>query len=208
MKMRNAHGFTLMELMVTLFIAAIIVGIAVPNMRDFSRNNRLSSGVNELLRSLQLARNEAIKRQIGGAQSIIVCASADPVAATPACGFAGLPFQGWIVFHDVDGDWQYDAGETLIEQHNLIDAAVSVKTDNSSVVSYSMTGFANIVGPGGEVPTTMVLMCDDRGNQLLGATDSTARAIAIDQTGRARVTRRHSTIALAIANDGTLACPN
>jgi len=63
-KSRRA-GFTLIELMVTLSVAAILMAIAIPNIRNFLSNNRLSSGVNDLLHSIQVARTEAIKRQQG-----------------------------------------------------------------------------------------------------------------------------------------------
>ena len=59
------RGFNLIELMVTVSLVAILMGIALPGMRDFIRNNRLSSGVNDILHSLTVARTEAIKRQNG-----------------------------------------------------------------------------------------------------------------------------------------------
>ena len=52
-----------MELMVTLALVGILVGLAVPSMREFIRNNRLTGGANDVLRALRLARSEAIKRQ-------------------------------------------------------------------------------------------------------------------------------------------------
>src|SRR5258706_9057616 len=103
-------GFTIIELMVTVSVAAILMAIAIPNMRNFLRNNRLTSGVNDLLHSIQVARTEAIKRQLllGGA-GIVVCGTTDPAVATAALTCTYNTFQGWFVFQDTNANWQHDA---------------------------------------------------------------------------------------------------
>ena len=55
-------GFTLMELMVTIAIAAILVGIAIPSFTSIIVSNRLTTSANELVTALNLARSEAVKR--------------------------------------------------------------------------------------------------------------------------------------------------
>src|SRR5437879_8006196 len=52
------RGFTLTELMVTLAVAGILMAVAVPNMRTFIQNNRLSAASNDLLRSFQMRSEE------------------------------------------------------------------------------------------------------------------------------------------------------
>ena len=59
---RVSSGFTLIELMVTITIAAIMLTIAVPNFMDFMTRNRLASYNNELVAALATARSEAIRR--------------------------------------------------------------------------------------------------------------------------------------------------
>ena len=88
----RARGFTLMELMVTIAVLALLVAIGVPTFRDATLGSRLSAAANNLLASVQLARSEAIKRN----QPITLCASSD--GAT--CAGTGDWEQGWIV---VDG---------------------------------------------------------------------------------------------------------
>lgn len=194
---RTVAGFTLTELMVSLAVAAILVTVAVPNFRTFIQNNRLSSAANDLLRSFQLARTEGIKHQL----NVVVCASANPTAANPTCSYG--PFSGWIVFEDTNSNWQRDAGETVLERHDLLDSSITVKTDNNGIESYAATGFAN--PPGAKTPTSNVLICDVRGNQIDSAGNSIERAVRIATTGRVRVSKTSADVSAAAGATG--ACP-
>src|SRR6266480_6471322 len=124
---RTQRGFTLTELMVTVAVAGILAMVAVPNMRTFLQNNRLSAASNDLLRSFYLARTEAIKHQT----NVAVCASAVPTAAAPTCSYGA--FNGWIVFQDTNFNWQWDNGEPIFERHVLLDTSLPVKKDNNGI---------------------------------------------------------------------------
>ena len=141
-------GFSLIELMVTLAVAAILVGIMAPNMRVFMLNNQLSGGVNDMLHSIQVARTEAIKRQLPltGA-GVVVCGTATPTVADAALTCDYATFKAWFVFVDSNANWQHDANEPVIERHGLLDASLTVKTDaNARIVSFAASGFANPAG--------------------------------------------------------------
>ena len=62
-KLKKRAGFTLVELLVTIAVIAIIATIAVPGFQGMTANNRLASDYNEILSGLNLARSEAIKRR-------------------------------------------------------------------------------------------------------------------------------------------------
>jgi len=58
----RAAGFTLLELMVTLAILAILAGLTAPLFTEFTRNQRIKAATSELTYALTLARGEALKR--------------------------------------------------------------------------------------------------------------------------------------------------
>ena len=59
---RKHHGFTLVELMFTVVILAILSAVAVPAFREFIVNQRIKSASFDIMSTLILARSEAIKR--------------------------------------------------------------------------------------------------------------------------------------------------
>lgn len=71
--MKANSGFTLVELLIVMAIAAILAFIAVPNFWQFIQNTRSTTQANELVTAMNLARSEASKR---GAL-VEVCASTD-----------------------------------------------------------------------------------------------------------------------------------
>ena len=55
-------GFTLMELMIAVTIAAILFALALPSFNNAIANSKLTSNANAMIGSINYARNEAIAR--------------------------------------------------------------------------------------------------------------------------------------------------
>lgn len=100
---RQARGFTLLELMITVALMAIILGLAVPSFRDLIQNNRATTQANDLVSFLQLARSEALK--IG--QPVTIC-PANVTAETLACGSDWS--LGWMVYRDANAAGSSSSG--------------------------------------------------------------------------------------------------
>jgi type IV fimbrial biogenesis protein FimT len=82
-------GFTLIELLTALTVAAVLLMIGVPSFNNASLSARLGAISSNLYAGVQLARSEAIKRNI----PITLCRSTDGMACASASDWAS----GWIV---------------------------------------------------------------------------------------------------------------
>jgi type IV fimbrial biogenesis protein FimT len=115
----RARGFTLMELMVTLAIAAILATIAVPSFQTMINNNRLTSQANEFISALNYARSEAVKR----GTSVILTANT-----------SGSWEDGWVV----------SSGGTDIRNYDSFDGNSTLANSGVATVTYKATGFISV----------------------------------------------------------------
>src|SRR5687767_13538734 len=58
----RSRGFTLVELIITVAILAVLMAVGVPSFRAFVQNQKVKSASFELMSALVLARSEAVKR--------------------------------------------------------------------------------------------------------------------------------------------------
>lgn len=180
-----------MELLVTIALAALIMGLAIPNMGQFLRNNRMTAAANDMLAAVYQARTEAIKRR----SWTVLCASTAPNAATPTC--SGNPAQGWFVFIDTNNNGVVNAGEDVILRHEALDSSMTARANPAGAlyISYAPSGFS-VPTPALGASLTSVVMCNskDLNKQMYGSDNSAARALMFRPVGSASVIKSVSTI--------------
>jgi type IV fimbrial biogenesis protein FimT len=190
--MSNAYaarqaGFNVLELMITLMVAGVVLGVGVPSFTQFLANNRMAAAANDLISSIHTARTEAVKRR----QTVTVCASSDWANASPTCNLAGA---GWIVFFDADGDVNVDAGDTIITTHGPVPDRITFAIDAASVryLQFGGNGFPRTAAAG--TPISNIRLCDYRGNANTGGGVAAGRWIAIGVTGRPQLYRTQAQV--------------
>lgn len=171
----GCSGFTLVELLVVVALAALLQSLAAPAFSSMVDSVRLTSAVNALLSSLHFARSEAIKRN----SRAVVCKSANG----SGCSSSGGWEQGWLVFHDANNNAALDAGEAVLSYQEAWTGSLRFN-GNAPVANYvSFTPMGRTQYTSGAFQAGTLTVCP------LSATPIEARQIVISSTGRPRTVR-------------------
>lgn len=163
-------GYTLLELMVTITIAGILMGVAVPSFTSIIDSNRLTTYANDLVTALNYARSEAIKRNL----RVSLCKSTNGVSCTTINNWA----QGWIIFTDQNKNATYDSStETLlrVQTYKANTTTMVGETPVANYISYIAIGQSQLST--GAFQAGTIKICDER-------TGNVGINIAINSTGR------------------------
>ncbi|MBI3900121.1 MAG: GspH/FimT family pseudopilin [Gammaproteobacteria bacterium] len=144
----ESAGFTLIELMVTLVIAAVLIGLSAPGMSQIVASHRLSGQVNDFLADLNFARSEAVKR----GTTVGVCSG----NATSGC--TGAWNAGRIVFFDVNGNNAWDSGDTVLRGRQAIYTNSTI-TSTGTLIVFSGSGALALDGAGNRIGKAFYVFC-------------------------------------------------
>ncbi|UTW05729.1 GspH/FimT family pseudopilin (plasmid) [Amphritea atlantica] len=128
---RTETGVTLIELMVTLSVLAILLAVGVPSLAGLVRSQKLDSTVQLLKDSYSQARYEAVTRQ----QSVILC----PLdIGSNRCGNRWN--EGVLSYLDLDGDNRYDPFQDTRLRQNEFPEGVGVAYGKRLQIQLSSKG--------------------------------------------------------------------
>lgn len=126
---RTQAGFTLLELVITVAVLAIVLSVGIPSFRDMSNRNRLTSVTNEIVGATQLARMEAIRRNT----RVVVC----PTTNGSTC--AGANWSRVVVREAA-------VGGAVVREFQFIGRGINVQGSPAIAVgnqlSFNASGFA------------------------------------------------------------------
>ena len=171
---KNNHGFTLIELIVTLAVVSILLLTGIPMLNQMTENNRLVTQINSIAGSLAVARSESIKR---GA-SVTLCGSTNGTT----CDTSNWE-SGWIVFSDANNNAILEsATDTMLKIVAPFTGGSTLRlsqSDSASIIRYRSDG--SLRDQNGDATLT------DKGTFTLceqSASTTTAKAININPLGR------------------------
>jgi len=128
--MKHYKGFSIIELIVTLAVFAILSSMALVFSGAFLQDNRISTSNNDLVGSINLARSTAVSR---GTRTSI-CASNDGATCTNTVWELG-----WIVFIDGGTAGTVDGDDSIIKVNNNAAIDISI-TSLSAFIQFKPQG--------------------------------------------------------------------
>ena len=165
---RHLKGITLYELLMTLTLIAVLLGIGLPSFSGLAARNRLHTEINALFHAIHVARKESIMRR----RVVSICPSSNGSSCEPGRDWSS----GWIMFANHDGDEppQIDAGEPLLQVHRIGDNVTLTANRRGFTLRATQKRATN----------GTIVACDP-------AARATPRALVISYTGRPRVTLKN-----------------
>lgn len=161
----HSRGFTLIELLVAMVLLGILLSIGMPAFGKIIDQQRMDAGLSSLTGSLNMARQEAVRRN-------------RPVTLAAIDGDWG---NGWRMFLDSNHNGAYDAGELLLREI-AADALVRIDANRpvAGYVRFNGRGESQLLNGGFQAGTFRFcpLVASDQG-----------RRVTINQVGRWRVER-------------------
>jgi prepilin-type N-terminal cleavage/methylation domain-containing protein len=162
MSVRKSQGFTLMELMVTVGVAAIIASFAIPSMRELLTRGRVNGEADQIVSTLALARNTAITTR----RNVVLVVHKE--------GWS----KGWQLHRDTDpGEVFHDYQPK--ESTEITGWQGAKTTDVVNQIVFNPSGFVERLDPTPKAALDLTLMVCDSDTRL-----ESGRNITMSRIGR------------------------
>lgn len=164
-----ANGFTLHETLVAMTVVSVIATIGVPALRSVLAKSQVVTAANTLVGALQLARSEAIMRNL----RVVLCPSADGQRCRDTVGRRSEWHMGYIIFVDDNGSRERDDSETVLR---YVDSPAAIRiygAPTHDTVTYFPTGLS-------PASNGTFVVCDP-------GSVTEPRAVVLSNTGRPHV---------------------
>jgi type IV fimbrial biogenesis protein FimT len=165
-QVRAGHGFTLIEQIITLAIAGILTGLAIPSMHAMLRHHRTGTATQALSSALHATRMLSIERQ----RRTVLC----PTRDGHTCSGDGDWEEGWLIGIDRNHDGQPDTAP--LSTHPPLDGVRIRASRGRSRVYYHPNGSA----PGSNL-TMRICPTGERPDKV--------PAVVVSNSGRIRLER-------------------
>jgi type IV fimbrial biogenesis protein FimT len=164
--LKNLKGVSLLELLTTMAIIAILCCVAIPSYNYIITENRADTAIVQLYRAIQLARSEAIKRNC----MVVIC----PTVDGRQC--AKNWHDGYMIFADYNANGMIEAKDQIIKTfsaiktHGTLDWRSFPRRNSLQFTSLGFTNYQN---------GTFYYYANSKNPAL-------TRTLIISKTGRAR----------------------
>lgn len=116
-KTLNQKGFTFIELIMVIAVAAILIGIGVPSFQALIDESRVTSSTNSMVEALNYARVEAVRR----GSSVTLNAS-------------GTDKTSWV------NGFNVAQGTTRLRNYDAIETGVTITSSSSTTFTFRANG--------------------------------------------------------------------
>lgn len=127
-------GFTLIELMTTIALLAIMAAIALPNMSAFISSQRLANRVEQISTLFRFARAEAVRLNV----PVLVCGGITLRSDSKPNNGCNRGGQSFLAFADRDGSFDYESANDGDLRSVLIDGSGN-NTITVEILNFNLT---------------------------------------------------------------------
>ena len=170
-------GLTLVELMITVVVVAVLASLAVPSMRTMLVKRSVEAAADALVSDLRFARSEAVKRSA----RVVVCGSSN---GTSCFGTGALWKDGWIIYVPSLANGNFTAGDEIVRVQSAF-SSIEAIADSDGTSRYRF-----IFEPTGSAKSSsQTFFITPTGTIPAGST----RIVCVSNNGRAGIKPQGST---------------